>query len=123
MKPRLLTIIQKEFLHILRDPRSLAVIVLMPILMVLLYGYAITFDVKDIKLGVIDRDMTPASRELLNRFTNSGYFTITARLKDRNEVEQLMLQRKVFIAIVIPRGFANDLKIKTNIPVQNTGKK
>ena len=118
MKSRLFPIIHKEFLHILRDPRSLVIIVAMPILMVLLYGYAITFDVKDIKLGVIDRDLTPASRDLVIQFVNSGYFTITAYPKDRNEVEHLMLQRKIFITLVIPRGFANDLKTKTYIPVQ-----
>jgi ABC-2 type transport system permease protein len=118
MQIRLFPIIHKEFLHILRDPRSLAIIVVMPILMVLLYGYAITFDVKDIKLGVIDHDKTPASRELVNRFVNSGYFTITAHPKNRDEVEHLMLNREVLSVLVIPRGFAHDLKRETYIPIQ-----
>jgi len=118
MKTRLVPIIHKEFLHILRDPRSLVIIVALPILMVLLYGYAITFDIKDIKLGVIDRDRTPASRDLVNRFINSGYFTITAYPKSRDDVEHLMLQQKILTALVIPKGFDKEIKAKPNITIQ-----
>ena len=64
----------KEIRHILRDPRSLTIAILMPILMTLLYGYAINLDIKNIRLAVIDYDRTIESRDLAGRFYNSGYF-------------------------------------------------
>jgi len=64
----------KEVRHILRDPRSLAIAVAMPVLMTLLFGYAINLDVKNIRLAVLDLDLTPESRDLVGRFYNSGYF-------------------------------------------------
>jgi ABC-2 type transport system permease protein len=71
---KLYFIAAKEFRHILRDPRSLVIAILMPIMMTLLYGYAINLDIKNVKLAVVDYDRTSASRDLSNRFYNSGYF-------------------------------------------------
>ena len=75
MAGRLLAVMGKEFRHIIRDPRSLAIIFLMPVLMTFLYGYAMNLDVKNIPLGVVDHDSTPESRELADTFLSSGQFS------------------------------------------------
>lgn len=82
-------IARKEVRHILRDPRSLMIAVLMPIMMTFLYGYAINLDIKNIKLAVLDLDRSFESRELQSRFFNSGYFIPpegSARLSDPEKI-------------------------------------
>ena len=115
---RIIPILKKEFRHILRDPRTLGIALLMPILMMLIYGYAISFDVKNIKLGIIDRDRSASSRDIIHAFTNSGYFKPVASLKNREQVEELMLNRKIVVALVIPSGFSEQIKTKKNTDVQ-----
>jgi ABC-2 type transport system permease protein len=75
---KLWVIALKEVRHLLRDTRSLMIAILMPIMMTLLYGYAINLDIKDIKLAVFDYDRSTESRDLIARFYNSGYFTESA---------------------------------------------
>ncbi len=118
MKPRIIAIIQKEFLHIIRDPRSLVIVFLMPIIMVLLYGYAITFDIKEIQLGILDEDRTPASRELVQKLTSSNYFKIMADLQSRKEIEEGMLRRRFVAALVIPVDYAKKLQTEPQSQVQ-----
>ena len=105
MKPRIFCIIRKEFIHILRDPRSLAIVFLLPIMMILLYGYAITFDIKNITLAILDQDHSAASRRLVERLTSSDYFQITAHLQDRREIETGFMQRRMRAVLVIPVDF------------------
>jgi ABC-2 type transport system permease protein len=118
MKLRIIPIIHKEFIHIIRDPRSLAIAFLLPIMMILLYGYAITFDVKEIKLGILDQDKSSASRELVDRLTSSHYFKITAWLSNRDEVEPAMLERKILAALVIPTDYARLRQTERNVQLQ-----
>jgi len=68
-------IARKEFLHIYRDPRSLALVILMPALLMLLFGYAITLDVKKVSMAVLDRDRTQESLSFVQRFSASPYFS------------------------------------------------
>jgi len=79
MRSRIGAIARKETLHVLRDWRTLSLAFILPLVMILLFGYAITFDIKDLKLAVLDEDRTRASRELLDRFTAGGYFRLVAR--------------------------------------------
>lgn len=118
MKPRIIAIMQKELLHIIRDPRSLVIAFLLPIMMVLLYGYAITFDIKEIRLGILDEDRTPASRELIQKLTRSNYFKITAELASRQEIEPGLLRRHFIAALVIPLDYAKKLQITPQTQVQ-----
>ena len=101
-------IIRKEIIHILRDPRSLVIIFIMPILLLVLFGYAITFEIRDIKLGIVDRDNTASSRQLIAAFLNSGDFVPAAFPRNRHEIENLMMERKIGAALVIPKGFADE---------------
>jgi ABC-2 type transport system permease protein len=71
---------RKEVIQLRRDPRSLVMAFLVPAFLTLMFGYVMNFDVKHIRLGVLDQDHTSRSRELVEAFTSSGYFTITQSL-------------------------------------------
>ncbi|MFA5057347.1 MAG: ABC transporter permease [Opitutaceae bacterium] len=90
MGERILTILRKEFRSILRDPRMRMVIFGLPIIQCLIFGYAVTMDVRHIRLVVIDRDGTPASRALITRFTGSGYFDAIAYTNDETRARALI---------------------------------
>jgi ABC-2 type transport system permease protein len=108
----------KEWLHIRRDTRSLAMAFVVPAAMVVLFGYLITFDVKDIRMGVLDRDRTVQSRELVEAFQSSGYFRLTTRLDDDRAVAPLLTRGAVRIVLVIPPDFSRHLASREPAPVQ-----
>jgi ABC-2 type transport system permease protein len=118
MRARFFAIIHKEMIHILRDPRSLLIIFLLPVVQILLFGYAITFDIKHIKIGILDYDQSASSRELIRVFTASPYFDIKAMLRSENEIEPLMMSQKVSAALVIPRGYDRALNVEPTAEVQ-----
>ena len=100
---------RKEFLHVLRDPRSLALGILMPLIMLFLFGYALTLDVDRVPLAVWDQDQTVQSRELISRFEGSRYFALRLHAASYTELEQAIDRRTALIALVIPPDFANRL--------------
>ena len=108
-KPRILPLIKKEFIHILRDPRSLLILFMMPLLMMFIFGYAIDMDLKHIRVGVCDRDRTPASRDLIETLTASPYFDVVRRFDDPRQTEALFRSRTIRAAVIIPADFARDL--------------
>ena len=78
---RLAAVARKETLHLLRDPRSLGLAFILPAVMVLAFGWIITFDIRFIPMAVYDEDRTSASRALADAFTSSSYFVITRHLE------------------------------------------
>ena len=100
---------RKEWLHIRRDPRSLAMAILMPMAMLLLYGFALTLDVDNVALVVWDRSATPQSRELISRFAGSRYFRIAGMVTDHAGIELAIDRREAMLALVIPERYARDL--------------
>ncbi|HPG41547.1 MAG TPA: ABC transporter permease [bacterium] len=118
MHNRILPIIRKELIHILRDPRSLTIIFVLPTVMILLFGFAITFDIKDIKIAILDQDRSQASRQVAELFTNNQYFKIAADLTNRGQIEPLMMDRTIVAALVIPEGFGADLVAKPAASLQ-----
>ncbi len=115
---RLMAVARKEVLHLRRDARSLAMAFLVPALLILLFGYVITFDVTDVRLAVLDHDRTAPSRELVEAFTASGYFVVAARPAREIELEPPLQRGTVRLALVIPPGFARDLAAGRRAPVQ-----
>ncbi len=100
---------RKEFLHILRDPRSLVMALALPILMILLFGYALTLDVDRIPTAVYDSDQSPESRELIARFQGSRYFQILGAVEDYGIIERKIDQDECMLGIVIPKDYSRDL--------------
>jgi ABC-2 type transport system permease protein len=115
---RLKQILIKEFIQILRDPRSRGVVFAMPVIQMVLFGYAVTTDVKNVALAVYDLDNTVASRELIARFVRSGYFHIAFRAEQEDQVQSLLDRGRVQALIRLNRGFEEDLKAGRTAPVQ-----
>ena len=106
---RLFAVARKEVLQLRRDPRSLILAFLLPVALLVFFGYAITWDVKDIRMAVVDQDRTRASRELVDAFRASGRFTLAAGLGSTADIEPLLDRGQVRLALVIPPRFAADL--------------
>jgi ABC-2 type transport system permease protein len=100
---------RKEFLHIVRDPRSLTMALAVPLLMLLLFGYGLTLDVDRIPTLVYDSDKTPESRELISRFQGSRFFQILGSVDEYGAIEKRIDQDRCLLAVVIPQGYARDL--------------
>jgi ABC-2 type transport system permease protein len=103
----------KEVRHILRDPRSLMIAILMPILMTLLYGYAINLDVKNIKLAIADYDNTVESRDLASRFYNSGYFVEPDAAPKLTDPETVLRRSQADAILAVRPGFGAALEDRT----------
>lgn len=115
---RITAVGRKEFLHVLRDPRSLALGILMPLIMLFLFGYALTLDVDRVPLAVWDQSQTPQSRELISRFEGSRYFSLRQHVASYQQLEQAIDRRDALIALVIPADFATRLDAGTQPVLQ-----
>jgi ABC-2 type transport system permease protein len=115
---RLLALARKEWTQLRRDPRSMTLAFLLPVLMLLFFGYAITWDVNDLDLRVLDQDRTARSRGLVEAFEASGYFTVRERLAGYGEVDRAVGHGDAGSVLVIPPGFAADLAAGRSAPVQ-----
>lgn len=107
---RLLAVAGKEAREILRDRITLGIAIILPVLMMVLFGYAITLDVRDIRLAVLDEDGGPESRELVAAFVASGYFRLHATAYDLDAVARLLDRGEVRVALVIPADFSRNLR-------------
>ena len=108
-RTRLLAMARKEVLQLRRDPRSLILAFLLPVALLVFFGYAISWDVSDIRLVVVDQDHGARARELLDGFRASGRFTIAGRLERTAEIGPLLDRGQARIALVIPPRFGADL--------------
>ncbi len=111
-------IAKKEFFHIYRDPRSLALVILMPAILMLLFGYAVTLDVKKVSMAVLDRDKGQESLDFIYRFSASPYFRLCYFAQDEKEMRRLIDQGNVKMGLVIPWDFSKTVKAEKVVPVQ-----
>ena len=115
---RLKAVTKKELLHIVRDVRSLYLALALPLVMLLLFGYALTLDVDRILTYVYDQDRTPQSRELLDQFRSSRYFQIQRDVHDYKTIEHAIDQNTILLSIVIPKDYAKHLLAGQEADVQ-----
>ena len=115
---RVTALIKKEFIHLWRDPWSLGMALAIPILLLVLFGYALTLDVDRIPLVIWDQDKTPLSRDYINRFAFSRYFYISSYADYYAPLQHAIDTNKAFMALIIPRRFAHHLKAHDPIAVQ-----
>jgi len=106
---RLLTIARAEWIHNLRDPRSLFVVVALPVLLLLLYGYGINYDVDNVPFAVYDLDGTKAARTVITRLQQNRYFELVAAITHRREIGELMDRADVAFVLVIPPDLGRTL--------------
>ncbi|MBK8783390.1 MAG: ABC transporter permease [Anaerolineales bacterium] len=109
LNTRIFSIVRKEFVQILRDPRTLALIIVMPIIQLFLLGYAATTDVRNIPMAVLDQNQSSQSRELLDAFRAADYFRIDYYVNSTEEYQKLIESGKIRAALVIPPDYDSQL--------------
>ncbi len=117
---RFLAFIRKEFLHIMRDRRTLMILFGMPVAQVLLFGFVLTNEIKDASIAVLDQSGDSESIALLNKLSSSGYFHIDQMLASEEELEPAFRKGKIKLAIIIPADFAA-LSRKEGVGIQLIG--
>lgn len=106
---RILAIARKEFIHIRRDPRTIIAVLLLPVLELFLFAYALSFDVKNIPTAVLDQDGSAISRQYVDTFTHSKYFTIVQRLGSMSEVDGVFDRSDARAVVIIAPGFGDEI--------------
>jgi len=101
--------IKKEFFHIFRDARSLVILIGMPIVQILLFGYAITTDIKDAKIAILDNSKDAVTIKITEKLLSSGYFKLTENLSSLNDVEKSFRKGKVKEVVIFENDFADKL--------------
>ncbi|MDR5695290.1 MAG: ABC transporter permease [Armatimonadota bacterium] len=118
MTRRLAAIVLKEFIQLVRDRRTLAMAILMPVIQLFLFGYAITTDVKHLPTAVLDLSKSPESRRLLEAFTNTQYYDVRFFVRDIGEIERLINSGRARVGIVIPPDYARRISKGDQVTVQ-----
>ncbi|MCK9273507.1 MAG: ABC transporter permease [Syntrophales bacterium] len=109
---------RKEYYHLIRDFRSLYLAFAIPVILILLFGYALSLDVDNIRVAVVDYDRTDLSRDFLNSLSSSPYFLITGHLRDLESVSTELDYGRITLAIVIPPGWTGMIRSDKIAPLQ-----
>lgn len=113
-----IAVASKELRQILRDRRSLMILLFVPAFFLLLFGYALNFDIRNVKLLVHDQDRSTRSRELVSGFVNSGYFSLVGYVDSPADMDRLIDQGQARAILSIPPGFDRDLAVRKSVTVQ-----
>lgn len=107
---RLLALIRKEFLQILRDPRTLVIALLIPVMQLFLLGYAATSDVRNLPMAVFDQDRGPAARALLDAYRAADYFLISFDVDSEAEIQELIEDGEARVGLIIPPDYSTEIQ-------------
>ena len=114
----MLAVCRKELRQIRRDQRTLLILIFVPAFFLLLYGYALNFDIRHVRLAVQDRDRTPESRAVVSAFINSGYFDFAGSVHAATEAGRMLDLNDARAVLVIAEGFGRDVRTGRTAPVQ-----
>ena len=115
---KMFAVAAKELRQIARDRRTLLIVLFVPAMFLLLFGYALNFDIRNVHLIVEDRDRSPQSRALVSAFVNPDYFQWVADVTSSGEIERLIDRNEARAALVIPAGYGRDLLARRPVQVQ-----
>jgi ABC-2 type transport system permease protein len=115
---RIRPIIKKEFRQVRRDKRSLGVLLVVPAFMLVLFGYALNYDVKHVPLAIYDQDRTTTSRELTDGFLHTEYFDRIATLSNEHQIDSVLSGQIARAVLVIPVHFERDLAANRSVKIQ-----
>ncbi len=118
MFKKFIAVVKKEVRQLKRDHRMLFVIFSFPVLLLVMFGYAINFDVKNITLAVYDQDRSTMSREIIASLESSGYFIVVAHLNNLTEADKYLNDKKSQVVIVIPNDFSKKINSGENTSIQ-----
>ncbi|MFC1815403.1 ABC transporter permease [Thermodesulfobacteriota bacterium] len=111
-------IARKEFYHLIRDFRSLYLAFVIPLLLILLFGYALSLDVDNVKTVVVDYDQTALSRDFIRKLKASAYFDVSAQLPDAASVEQYLDHNRATMGLIIPPAWTENIKADRPAQIQ-----
>jgi drug efflux transport system permease protein len=114
----LIRVIVKEFLQLRQDRRMIPIIFFAPIIQLVVFGFAVNTDVQDVPIVLVDQDRSPASRELLNDFVQSGYFELAGTEQDLRAVDRWLLTGDAQMALIIRQGYGDALATGRTAPLQ-----
>mgnify|MGYP000227015074 CR=1 FL=1 len=117
MARRILSLIRKELTHIVRDPRTLAIMIVMPLVMLILLGYAATTDIEHLRTAVYDGDKSPQSRSLIEAYRASNSFDLVAFVSKEADLATLIDRGDVRGALVIPAGYGQAIVARRPVDV------
>ncbi len=115
---RVAAVAVKELRQISRDRRTLMILLFVPAFFLLLFGYALNFDIRNVALAVNDQDRSIRSRELISAFVNSGYFRLVGYVDSPREMDRLVDEGLARTILTIPHGFERDIALKQPVDVQ-----
>lgn len=115
---RVRAVARKEFYHLMRDVRSLFLAFVIPLVLILLFGYALSLDVEHIRTVVVDHDRTGTSRDLVERLDATIYFDVTARLPNVREAAAFLDEGRAAVALIVPPGWTARLQSDRESPLQ-----
>ncbi len=106
---RIYAIARKEFIHIVRDPRTMIAVLIMPLLQLFLFSYAVSFDVKDLPTALLDQDHTAISRQYVDALKQSNYFVVNQNLTSAREIDGIFYANAARVVVVIGPGFGDSV--------------
>ncbi|WP_128543250.1 ABC transporter permease [Larkinella soli] len=115
---QLLVFIRKEFYHVFRDRRTLLILFGLPTAQILLFGYALSSEVRNINLGVVDFAKDPASQQIVSRVQSSRYFNLKEAIPTYDAMQRAFRENRIRAALIIPAGFNGDLRHTNRAQVQ-----
>jgi ABC-2 type transport system permease protein len=104
-----LAVARKEMRQIGRDRRTLLILLFVPVFFLLVYGYALNFDIRNVRIAVQDNDRSTASRDVISSFVNSGYFDLFGEVRNSEEISRALDRNQARAVLVIPARFGSDV--------------
>jgi drug efflux transport system permease protein len=104
-----LAVARKEMRQIGRDRRTLLILLFVPVFFLLVYGYALNFDIRNVRIAVQDNDRSTASRDVISRFVNSGYFDLFGEVRNSEAISRVLDRNQARAVLVIPARFGSDV--------------
>ena len=106
---QLFTFIKKEFLHVFRDRKTLLMLFGLPVVQIVLFGFALTNEIKNAKIVVVDYSKDVVTRQIIDKIEASKYFDVEKSLKSHKEIEDAFREGKIKLAVIFPENFNHDL--------------
>lgn len=113
-----LSFVQKEFYHIFRDKRTMLILLVMPVLLIVLFGFAITTEVKNSRVAVYDLSKDEVTEQIIKRIDANPYFTVTSELNNGTVIDSLFLRGQIDMAVVFSEYFADNMKRSGDAGIQ-----
>ena len=108
---RMTTIVHKEWLHVIRDVRAMVLVIILPVTLLILLGFAVINEIEDIPLAVFDQSKSDESRQMIDRYVASGYFQYTTEAYSEDELLELLDKGEVRVGLLIPEDFGREISI------------